>query len=317
MLSIESSENIIITENLTKNYGKVKALDNLTIKVRKGITGFLGPNAAGKTTTIKILMGLLRPTSGKALVLGMDPTKQPLEVRRHLGFLPENPKPYKNMSGREFLDFIGKLRGMPAKQRKEETNALLEKVRLLERAHDKIATYSRGMVQRLFIAQTLLGNPVLILLDEPTAGLDPLGREEVINLLKELRKMGMSIFISSHILSEVERACAHVLIIDRSQLILEGAVRKIKEEFASGRYKIKTDKPDMLLKELSQQSYVKEIWKEDNILIAVPNNDKDFRKGIYGLTLEHDYELFSLEKELPSLQDVFISLIKKRGGEIR
>jgi ABC-2 type transport system ATP-binding protein len=193
----------------------------------------------------------------------------------------------------------------------------VEKVGLSERKKDKIKTYSRGMVQRLFIAQTLVGNPDLIILDEPTAGLDPLGREEVINLLKELRQMGKSVFISSHILGEVERASANVMIIDQGQLILEGNVQKIKEAFASGRYRIKTDKPDVLLKELSLQSYVKEVWNEDDFLIALPSNDKDFRNGIFELSKKSGCELFSMEKEMPSLQDVFVSLIKKRGGKIK
>jgi len=308
---------VIATENLTKYYGRLKALDDLTIKVRGGIIGFLGPNAAGKTTTIKILLGLLKPTSGKAFVLGTDPTENPLEVRKRVGFLPENPRPYKDMSGEGFLNFIAKLRGIPTKERKEEVKELLEKVGLLERVNDKIATYSRGMIQRLFIAQTLLGKPDLILLDEPTTGLDPLGREEILNLLKELGKKGMSIFISSHILSEVEKACTRALIIDRGQLILEGDVQKIREEFASGRYRIKADKPETLLEELSQQSYIKEVWIEDNILIVIPSDDKDFRRGIFELSSKLQCEVLSLEKEMPSLQDVFVSLIRKRGGTIR
>jgi ABC-2 type transport system ATP-binding protein len=308
---------IIKTENLTKYYGRLKALDNLTINVKEGITGFLGPNAAGKTTTIKILLGLLRQTSGKVSVLGMDPSKDPLKVRRNIGFVPENPKPYRYMNGWDFMDFIAKLKGIPAYERKKEINILLEKVGLLERAKSKIATYSRGMVQRLFIAQALLGEPKLIILDEPTAGLDPLGREEILNLLKELGKTGSSIFISSHILGEVERICNQVIIIDRGQLVLESATDKIKEEFASGRYKIKTDKPDNLLNELLQQSYVKEAWIEDGFLIVTPSNDRDFRRGIFELSLKLQCELFSLEKEMPSLQDVFVTLIKRKGGTIK
>lgn len=302
---------------MTKFYGKLKALDNLTINVKKGITGFLGPNAAGKTTTIKILMGLLAPSSGRAFVLGFDPMKDPLEIRKRVGFLPENPRPYKHMKGFEFLDFIAKLRGIPANQRREEISKLLEKVELAERADDRVSSYSRGMIQRLFIAQTLIGDPELIILDEPTAGLDPLGREEIVNLLRELGKAGKSIFISSHILSEVESACSRVLIIDRGQLILEGEVEKIKEEFASGRYKVKSDKPELLLKELLGKSYIKDAWIEDDTLMVMPMDDKEFRKGILELSVSLGCEVFSLEKELPSLQNVFVSLIKKRGGKIR
>jgi len=262
-------------------------------------------------------MGLLTPSSGKAFVLGINPTEEPIKVRKKVGFLPENPRPYKNMKGSEFLDFIAKLRGVPAKQRKEEISDLLEQVGLAERAEDKISSYSRGMIQRLFIAQTLIGDPELILLDEPTAGLDPLGREDIINLLRELSKSGKSVFISSHILSEVERVCRHVLIIDRGQLILEGNVEKIKEEFASGRYKVKSDKPEMLLKELLGKSYIKDVWIEDNAIMVIPTDDKEFRKRVLEISVSLGCEVFSLEKELPSLQDIFVSLIKKRGGKIR
>ncbi|MGQ9465901.1 MAG: ABC transporter ATP-binding protein [bacterium] len=316
-LSIVANNEVIVTERLTKFYGKLIALDNLTFSVKKGITGFLGPNAAGKTTAIKILMGLLTPSSGRALVLGIDPTKDPLEIKRRVGFLPENPKPYKYMKGSEFLDFVGKLRGIPAKVRKEETSKLLDHVGLTGRGKDRISTYSRGMIQRLFIAQTLIGNPDLIMLDEPTAGLDPIGREEIINLLIDLAKVGKSIFISSHILSEVEKACSYVLIIDKGQLVLEGEVSKIREDFASGRYQVKSDKPELLLKELQGKSYVKDVWIEDNVVMVMPSNDREFRKGVLELSVSLSCEIFSLEKELPSLQNVFVSLIKKRGGEIK
>lgn len=304
-------------DNLTKFYGNLKALDSLTANVKKGITGFLGPNAAGKTTTIKILMGLLTPSSGKALVLGIDPSKNPSEMRRKVGFLPENPKPYRYMRGSEFLDFIAKLRGIPRDVRRNEIPRLLDEVGLAERGKDKISTYSRGMIQRLFIAQTLIGDPELIILDEPTAGLDPIGREEILNLLTNLGETGKSVFISSHILAEVERACDHVLIIDKGQLVLEGDVDKIKENFASGRYRVKTDKPELLLKELQGKAYVKEAWIEDNIVMVMPSDDKEFRNGILRLSVGLQCEVFSLEKELPSLQNIFVSLIKKRGGEIR
>lgn len=314
---MRGSDFVISAEKLTKYYVKFKALDNLTFNVREGITGFLGPNAAGKSTTIKIFLGLLKPSSGKALVLGIDPTKNPLKVKRSVGFLPENPRPYKNMSGKEFLEFIGKLRGLSSIQRKEEINKLLEKVGLKDRASDKISTYSRGMVQRLFIAQTLIGEPQLILLDEPTAGLDPIGREEVINLIREFGKTGKSFFISSHILSEVEKACDQILIIDRGQLILQGNVRQIKEEFASGRYKIRVDKPEIFLKEILQQDYIKDGWVEDEMIFAIPSNEREFRKGVLELSSRLNCDLFSLEKEVPSLQEIFVSLIRKKGGVIR
>jgi ABC-2 type transport system ATP-binding protein len=287
------------------------------MEVRKGITGFLGPNAAGKTTTIKMLMGILKPTSGRAFVLGIDPKREPLKVRERVGFMPETPRPYKDMNAVEFLNFIGKLRGVPSKERKSQVSSLLEKVGLQDRPKDRIKGYSRGMVQRLYIAQTLMGNPDLVILDEPTAGLDPIGREAVINLLKELGKMGKSVFISSHILGEVERASADVMILDRGQLILQGDVQKIREDFASGTYRIKTDKPEVLQKELSQQPYVKDAWIEEKFVLALPKDDKNFRDGLFELSKKSGCELFSMEKEMPSLQDVFVSLIKKRGGNIK
>ncbi|MEM2146016.1 MAG: ABC transporter ATP-binding protein [Candidatus Jordarchaeaceae archaeon] len=307
---------MIETENLTKFYGELKALDGLTIKVGTGITGFLGPNGAGKTTTIKIMLGLLKPSSGNVRVLGYDPAQEPLEIRKKVGFLPENPRPYKYMTGREFLHFIAKLRGLKTKQSTEEISKLLNQVGLAERAKDKISSYSKGMVQRLFLAQALIGDPELIILDEPTAGLDPVGREEILALLKELCKTGKSVFISSHILSEIERVCTRVIIIDRGRLVLEGDVDKIKEEFSSGRYKIKSDKPELIFKELTGKSYVKDVWIEGDTVVVMPNDDKTLRKAVLEISNNLDCDVFSLEKEIPSLQDVFISLIKRRGGKV-
>lgn len=291
-------------------------MDGLTIKIGKGITGFLGPNGAGKTTTIKILLGLLKPSSGNVHVLGYDPTREPLEIRKRVGFLPENPRPYRYMTGREFLNFIAKLRGLKTRQSAEEISKLLNQVGLAERAKDKISSYSRGMVQRLFLAQALIGDPELIILDEPTAGLDPIGREEILALLKELGKTGKSIFISSHILSEIERVCTQIIIIDRGRLVLEGDVEKIKEEFSSGRYRIKSDNPELILKELTGKSYVKDVWIEGDTVMVLPSDEKALRKAVLEISNNIGCDIFSLEKEVPSLQDVFISLIKKHGGKI-
>jgi len=222
---------VIKTENLTKYYRDVKALESLNLEVKSGIFGFLGPNAAGKTTTIKILVGLVKPTSGKAYVMGFDAVEESLEIRKRVGYLPESPVFYEELSGWEYLDFIGRLKGLKKEQRKTEIRTLLEKVGLLEQSKRKIKGYSAGMLQRLGFAQALLGDPDLLILDEPTSNLDPLGREDVIRLIKDLGAEGKKIFISSHILSEVERVCEEVAILDNGRLIMQEKIETLRAKY--------------------------------------------------------------------------------------
>ena len=191
----------IETDNLTKKYGNLTAVNKLNLKVQKGsIHGFLGPNGAGKTTTLKILVGLLKPSEGSAKVLGREIHVDEANSRLRIGYMPELPKFPKHLKGAELLDVYGRMYGMTSQQRAEQIPKLINLVGLKGRENDHTGNYSKGMQQRIGIAQALLSNPELVILDEPSIGLDPVGMVEVRELVKEISKEGMTVFLSSHLL---------------------------------------------------------------------------------------------------------------------
>jgi ABC-2 type transport system ATP-binding protein len=212
--------NAIETHGLTKDYGNIVAVKDLGLTVRQGIVyGFLGPNGAGKSTTIQMLMGFIKPTDGDARVMGLDIKAQHYEIRKNTGYLPERPAFYEDMTGKNNLEYFGKLIGI------EDLNAraeeLLKLVGLEGRGSDKVRTYSHGMRQRLGIAVALLGSPKLLILDEPTTGLDPQGSHDIRELIKKLKNEKVTIFLSSHILHEVQEVSDVVGIIKNGRLIVE------------------------------------------------------------------------------------------------
>lgn len=219
---------VIKTENLTKDYSswlrkaKKPALKDLTISIPKGsVFGFLGPNGAGKTTTIKILMGLIRPTGGTATVLGKP--YDDVEVKNRIGFLPDSPAFTPQLSAMEFLDVCARLLKIPSSKRKQRVQEVLEIVRMSPHAKSKVGTFSRGMLQRVGIAQAILNSPELLILDEPLLGLDPYGRQEFKEIILEQRdKFGASVFFSSHILSDVEEICDRIAILKKGHLLCTG-----------------------------------------------------------------------------------------------
>jgi len=211
---------VIETHELRKQFGSKLAVANLTLAVRRGeVFGFLGPNGAGKTTSIKMLLGLIAPTEGTASVLG-----SPLgnaAARAKVGFLPEHFRFHDWLTGREFLQFHGKLSRMPASQLAIRIDELLTRVDLLDAAERKLREYSKGMLQRIGLAQALLNQPDLVFLDEPTSGLDPLGRFLVRDLIEELRQQGTAVFLNSHLLSEVEVTCDRVAFVKKGEVVRE------------------------------------------------------------------------------------------------
>ncbi|HEX7125499.1 MAG TPA: ABC transporter ATP-binding protein [Thermodesulfobacteriota bacterium] len=202
---------------------EVRALDGLSLEVQPGeIFGFLGPNGAGKTTTIKILLGFVRPASGAVRVLGGSPTDP--AVRARLGFLPEHPYFYDYLTGLEFLDYVGRLHGLPAEVRGRRAARLLEQVDIAAAAKAPLRRYSKGMLQRLGLAQALMNDPELLVLDEPMSGLDPMGRRLVRDLILDLKREGRTIFFSSHILSDVETLSDRVAIVAHGRVAALGTV---------------------------------------------------------------------------------------------
>ncbi len=221
---------IISIKNLSKSYGAQKAVDGLSLTIQKGeFYGFLGPNGAGKTTTIRMLTGILEPDEGEILVDG-HPVHQKEHVAKIIGVVPEGRGFYEWMTADEYLSFFANLYSVPKSDQVELINSLLDEVDLAKRRHSRIGTYSRGMRQRLGLARALINVPQLLILDEPTLGLDPQGQESIQRLLKRLNKGGVTIFLSSHLLDEVSRLCSRIGILNNGRLIVEGTEEEIRRK---------------------------------------------------------------------------------------
>src|SRR5687767_2024497 len=226
---------IIAIENLTKDYEvgfwrkrKVRALDRLSLTVNEGeIFGFLGANGAGKTTTLKLLMRLIFPTGGSARILGHDIAD--ISMHNEIGYLPENPYFYDYLTAREFLDYCAEIFGYPAAERRKRSADLLARVRLDEKRWDtQLRKFSKGMLQRVGLAQSLINDPEIVFLDEPMSGLDPVGRREVRDLIASLREDGKTVFMCSHILSDIEVLCDRVAILKRGRLAQVGSLDELR-----------------------------------------------------------------------------------------
>ena len=223
---------IIETTNLTKRYGRQTAVNDLSLKVKKGeIFGFLGPNGAGKTTTLLMLLGLSHPSRGSATVCGLNPLRMAKDVKRHVGYLPENVGFYGDMDAMQSLEYVADLNGIRRDEARAKIDELLELVGLKENARKKTAAFSRGMKQRLGIAEVLIKNPEVLFLDEPTLGLDPEGAIQVIGLIESLNQdKGITVLLSSHNLSQVQKISDRVGIMIGGNLIAEGSIDALAEE---------------------------------------------------------------------------------------
>jgi len=222
---------VIEALELTKRYGSQTAVDRLNLGVEQGeIYGFLGPNGAGKTTSLLMLLGLTEPTSGKARVLGFNPTREPIQVKRQVGYLQENMGFYRELDALQMLDFIAQLNDLPAREARERAQAALEVVGLASEAKKKIGAYSRGMRQRLGLAEILLKQPRVAFLDEPTLGLDPDGTIRMLEIIRGLsRERGMTVMLCSHLLEQVQRICTRIGIMIGGRLVAQGALSELRE----------------------------------------------------------------------------------------
>ena len=220
---------MIELQSLSKSFGPIKAVDSLNLTVSKGKTvGFLGPNGAGKTTTIKILTNLISPTSGKALLEGVDVVTHPKQALSHVGAVVETPEFYTYLTPLETLAYLGRVRGMSSNEIKRRSNDVLQEVKLEQWRNTRIGKFSKGMKQRLAIAQALLHEPEILILDEPTSGLDPRGMVEVREIIRRLKRLDYTIFMSSHLLLEVQEVCDSAALIDRGKLLVYDSMDNLK-----------------------------------------------------------------------------------------
>jgi ABC-2 type transport system ATP-binding protein len=229
----------IQTENLTKRYGDITAVDNLNLSLRPGeVFGLLGPNGSGKTTTIMMLLGLTEPTAGGARVFGHDPRREPLRVKRAVGYLPDSVGFYDELTAWENLRYTASLNGLPSKEAAARIADVLARMGLADVAHRKVGTFSRGMKQRLGLADVLLKQPRAAILDEPTLGLDPEAALEFLDLIRALKSHGMVVLLASHLLHQVQAVCDRVGLFHKGRMVLEGRVDELAERVLGGTYRI-------------------------------------------------------------------------------
>ncbi|HVC51017.1 MAG TPA: ABC transporter ATP-binding protein [Stellaceae bacterium] len=230
-----TDETVIRAEGLTKRYGDVVAVNNIDFEVHAGeIVGILGPNGSGKTTTILMLLGLTEPSAGRALVSGFDPLREPLEVKRRVGYLPDQIGFYDNLSARDNLAYTGRLAGLSRHQIDERFAAAIERVGLAESTRGRVSTFSHGMRQRLGLAEVLMKRPSVAILDEPTTALDPHSTQEFLAMIRALKSDGTAVLLSSHHLDQVQSVCDRVALFNRGRIALSGTVTELAGQVLGG-----------------------------------------------------------------------------------
>jgi len=229
-MTVETERPVILQlDRLVKRYGNNVAIDQLSLEVLRGeVFGFLGPNGAGKTTTIKMIVGLTLPTAGRVIVGGHDVTVSPMAAKRLIGYVPDQPNAYEKLTGREFLVFVSGLFGMESEQTDRESRRLLDLFHLDRAKNDMIESYSHGMRQKLILAAALIHDPALLVVDEPTVGLDPRGVRQIRDILRELASQGKTIFLSTHSLPFAEETCHRIGIVDQGAMIACGTSQELK-----------------------------------------------------------------------------------------
>jgi ABC-2 type transport system ATP-binding protein len=300
---------VLQTEELTKRYGRRLVVDRLSLSVQRGdIFGFLGQNGAGKSTVLRMALGLVRPTRGRVQIFGHDMRRHSLRALGRVGAIVESPAFYENFSGWDNLSIFAALSGGTTRKRIEETLVLVD---LLDRARDPVRTYSHGMRQRLGIAQALLPNPELVILDEPTDGLDPQGIREVRLLLPRLRdELGLTILLSSHLLHEVERICNAVAIIDQGRLLYQGAIAGLLAE--EKLLKITVDPLEDAYQLLSREPMVSVSRNGSRSLYVRVQND--YIPRVNALLVANDIRVMELAPQRATLEEVFLSLTKENSA---
>ncbi|MGD0645700.1 MAG: ABC transporter ATP-binding protein [Candidatus Bathyarchaeia archaeon] len=303
--------------DLTKNFGSLTAVNKLNLKVQKNtIHGFLGPNGAGKTTTIKILVGLLKPTEGSAKVLGHEVNTDDADSRLRIGYMPELPKFPKHLKGAELLDIYGRMYGMTQEQRAEQIPKLIDSVGLKGRENDLIGKYSKGMQQRIGIAQALLNNPELVILDEPSIGLDPVGMVDVRELVKTISKEGITVFLSSHLLFEVEQICDHVTIINKGSVLASDTLANISNQLGPAMMHIELDDlSSAVIAAVKKLPFVSGTWKTGSTLLIQVSTYDDVRAQVSKEVTGAGGVIVGMSQKTSNLEDVFIQLVSKDKGE--
>lgn len=305
----------IVIEHLTKDFSGFKAIDDLSIEVRKNtFMGFLGPNGAGKTTAIKILTHLLYATSGSAYLNGIDVTKDPKHALFDVGAVVETPEFYPYLTPIETLAYMGELVGMSNEDIRHRTKEVLETVKMTEWGDKRIGKFSKGMKQRIAIAQAILNEPLIVILDEPTAGLDPRGMFEVREILLDLKKQDYTVFMSSHMLNEVQDVCDEVALINHGKLLQKGKVSDLikSNDFRRLEVKIKQEVGPELLKKVGEISGVTELEVAGpNVFVLSIRGGDDAQIGLLLQLISMDLKVVSFKESGVALENLYMSLIQE------
>jgi len=295
-------------QNISFSYGKIKALDNVSLNLPQGAIGLLGPNGAGKSTLLRILLGFLAPESGEGRILGYDIGEQQPMIRRFVGYMPEDDCLIPGMDAVTFTAYLGELSGMPRQEAMKRAHEVLYYVGLEESRYRNLETYSSGMKQRLKLAQALVHDPRLIFLDEPTSGLDPNGRKEILELIIDISsKKDIQVLISSHILSDIEATCTYVVILNKGILATEGKISELKQiDYSLFELKIKGEAERFLARLIDRNCRVEET--EDGVLKAYLPPEMDPQE-IFKTAVEENIQIRHFVKSQTSLEDLFAGVV--------
>ncbi|WP_066874382.1 ABC transporter ATP-binding protein [Clostridium mediterraneense] len=307
---------VINCEGLSKIYKEKIALKNVSFSVEgTGCIGFLGKNGAGKTTTIKILAGLAKATSGKVEVVGYDVSKYSKKIRKVIGYCPQMPMFYDYMTALEWMYWIGSMFKLDKKTIENKSEELLKKCGIWEERNRKIGEYSGGMKQRLAIAQALINNPKLLILDEPVSALDPIGRYDVLKLIEEL-KSNMTIFISTHIIDDIARVADEVVIIDKGSVVIADSMESLLQKYAKNVIEFSIEQTDKNIKDiLAKRSYIYNVeW--DGVRFKVSTDKKEeASKEILKMIIDENLNLLSYNEGNISLEDIFLKVVSSNYDE--
>ena len=305
------SPNAIEITRLVKTFGDAVALDGIDLAVPHGsVFGFLGPNGAGKTTALRILTGLARPTAGEARILGANVSTAGNVVRSRIGYLPDVPGFYPWMTAMEFVEFAGRLFGIERTTLRERAESLLEMAGL-SAVKSKVGGFSRGMKQRLGIAQALINAPSVLLLDEPTSALDPIGRREVLEMIASLRGR-TTVFFSTHILADVERVCDTAAILDRGKVVANAPIAELARRAAVDRLVIEVEgDPAALIRDLERRPWLRSIERDEGRLTLAVSDLKAAQRELPAAIAAADLGLKRFEGAEVSLEDMFVELVRR------
>ena len=310
------SDFVIEAEGLTKRYNGAAAVDHVSFNVSRGeIFGLLGPNGAGKTTTILMLLGLTDLTEGKARVLGHDPEREPLAVKRRVGYLPDSVGFYDHMTAAENLRYTARLMGMREAEREDRMAAALRQVELTEVADNRVATFSRGMRQRLGLAEILMKEAAVAILDEPTSGLDPQATLELLDMIRALKREGVSVLLSSHLLDRVQSVCDRVALFQAGKIVLIGTVAELGRQVLGGGFAVEVEAQGSglaeRLREVPGVTAVEQRGPDRVRLLA----DRDVRPQAAAAVVTAGGQLFRLSVEEPSLEMIYTRYFQEHGAQ--